>query len=287
MLRSWWRGRGSRKAIWWLGGACLWLSGCAGVSVQLAGWYIARQIDSYLDLAGEQRRALRAHVDEQLDVLRREELPRWLHLMRQTRDAVGKGTNEAELAQLLAGYDALLDRAVDQLTPSIAQVLSGLSDAQIAHFEKRMLEKHEDTYEALALPPARQREKLDEHTIEAIEDITGDLGAEQKKAILARTRALIDERPIRYEVDKRRIVDFAKFLRGHPGAPAIDAELHRLWDTRYEVLGPGRDRTSRRIEQSRVLLAIDRTLSPEQRKHAVATVNDRIRLAKRFLLPAR
>jgi Family of unknown function (DUF6279) len=292
MLRWWW----PRKGWWWprdrafraavLSGACLWLAACTATSARLAGWYVTRQINGYLDLGGEQHDVLRARVDERLDVLRREELPRWLHLLRQTRDAMGRGTSEPELAELLAHYDALLDRAVDQLTPSIAEVLSGLSDAQIAHFEARMLEKHEETYEELQLPTAEQREKLDERTVEAIESITGELRDEQQRAILARMRTLPDERPIRYRVDKQRIAGFAKFLRGHPGAPAIDAELHRLWNTRYEVLGPGHDKTARRIEQRRVLLAIDQTLSGAQRAQAVENMNDRIRLARRFSLPA-
>lgn len=248
---------------------------------------MTRQLDGYLDLGREQHQQLRTRVDEQLDVLRRAELPRWLHLLRQTRDAMGRGTSEAELAELLARYDVLLDRAADQLMPSIAEILSGLNDAQIAHFEARMLEKHEETYEELKLPAAEQREKLDERTIEAIESITGELGDAQQRAILARTRTLPDERPIRYRVDKERIAGFATFLRAHPGTAPIEAELHRLWDTRYEVLGPGRDKTARRIEQRRVLLSIDQTLSAEQRAQAVENMNDRILTARRFLLPPR
>jgi hypothetical protein len=286
MLRSLWRRRLARTGILWLGGACLWLSACTATTARLAGWYVTRQIDGYLDLGREQHQQLRARVDERLDVLRRKELPRWLHLLRQTRDAMGRGTSEAELGELLARYDTLLDQAVDQLTPSIAEVLSGLSDAQIAHFEARMLEKHEETYEDLKLPAAEQREKLDERTIEAIESITGDLGDEQRRTILAHTRTLPDERPIRYRVDRQRITGFAAFLRGHPGPPAIDAELQRLWDTRYQVLGPGRDKIARRVEQRRVLLAIDQTLLAEQREQAVENMNERIRIAKRFLLPA-
>jgi hypothetical protein len=287
MLRSWSRARRSRWGILWLGGACLWLAACTATSARLAGWYVTRQLDGYLDLNNEQHQQLRARVDEQLDVLRREELPRWLHLLRQTRDAMGRGTSEAELAELLARYDTLLDHAAELLMPKIAETLSGLDDAQIAHFEVRMLEKHEETYEDLKLPAAEQREKLDERTLEAIESITGELRDEQKLTILARTRTLPDERPIRYRVDKQRIAGFARFLRTHPGAAAIDAELHRLWDTRYEVLGPGRDKSARRIEQRRVLLAIDQTLSAEQREQAVENMNDRIRVAKRFSLPAK
>jgi hypothetical protein len=271
--------------MFWLGGLCLWLAACTATSARLAGWYVTRQLDGYLDLNHAQHQRLRTRVDEQLDVLRRVELPRWLHLLRQTRDAMGRGTSEAQLAELLARYDALLDCAVEQLVPSSAEILSELDDAQIAHFEARMLEKHEEAYEELKLPAAEQREKLDERTLEAIESITGDLRDEQKLAILARTRTLPDERPIRYRVDKLRIAGFATFLRAHPGAAAIDKELRRLWDTRYTVLGPGRDKTARRIEQRRVLLAIDQTLSAEQRAQAVENMNDRIRIAKRFLLP--
>ena len=82
-----------------------------------------------------------------------------------------------------------------------------------------------------------------------------------------------------------RIVSFAAFLRRHPGAAAIDAELRGRWETRYDALGPGRDKAARRAEQIQLLLAIDGTLSAEQREQAVESMNDRIRDAKRFLLP--
>lgn len=266
--------------------AVLSVSACTSTTARLAGWYVTRELDSYLDLDREQKGQLRKRVDEQLEWLRRDELPRWLSLLRRVRDSIGRGPTEQELAAHLQRYDALLDQAVERLSPMGAEILAGLSDAQIAHFEARMLEKHEETYESLKLPPHERREEQDERLIESVENVVGDLRDDQRRMLLDKVHALPNERPIRYRVDRERIVAFAKLLRTHPGAAAIEAELRRLWDTRYEVLGPGRDRTSRRIEQRRLLLDIDRTLSQEQREEAVEHLNGHIRSGKRFLLPA-
>jgi hypothetical protein len=286
MLRVCRRGLRARVGVTCLLWAALCLPACTSTTARLAGWYVTRELDGYLDLTGDQKGQLRTRVDRELEALRRDDLPRWLHLLRQVRDAIGRGPTEQELGALLQRYDTLLDEAVDRLAPAAAEVLAELNDAQIAHFEARMLEKHEKTYDDRKLPAAERREKADERLVESIESIVGDLRDDQQEAILAKVHALPDERPIRYRGDLERIHAFARFLRGRPGSKAIEAELQRLWHTRYDMLGPGRDKVSRRIEQRRLLLDIDRSLSKQQREQAVENINDQIRAGKRFLLPA-
>ena len=265
-------------------GAALCLSACGATTARLAGWYVTRQLDGYLDLDHDQKHQLRARVDQQLEILQQRELPRWMYLLRQVRDSVGRGGTEEELARELERYDALLDAAANRLVPTGAEILEELDDRQIAHFEARMLEKHEATYEDLTLPAHEQRERLDERLVDALEDIFGRLRDDQQRTILHKAHALPDDRPMRNRVDRERIHSFAKFLRTHPGKAAIETELRQLWDTRYQVLGPGRDKVSRRIEQRRLLLHIDQTLSREQRDHAVEHMNGHLRTAKTFLL---
>ena len=261
----------------------LWVSACSSATERLAGWYITRQIDSYLDLSSVQKRAVRARVDEQLHRLRQSELPRWLYVLRETRDTLQRGASESQLITLQQRYDRLLDDAVTLLTPDVAAVLAELSEAQIAHFERRLRERQDETYEERELAPQERRAKTDEQVCEAIESLVGDLSDEQRRAVSKLVQALPDERPERYEVERRRIAAAGQFLRTHPGAPAIEAELKRLWQTRYDGLGKGRDIGSRRAEQRAFLQAVDRLLTGEQRAHAVETMDKLIRRAKRLL----
>ena len=266
---------------WWTSFALalcvLCMSSCTSLTTRFAGWYVTREIDRYLDLTSEQQHVLRAHVDAQLSRLRRDELPKWLTLLRELRDQMDRGTSEVAIARLQRRTDALLDHTAHLLIPEVSQLLSKLDADQIAHFEREMLEEHEEKHE--------EEEALDEQLVEAIESLVDDLQVTQQETIRRAARALPDRRPQRYRVDKQRILSTAALLRTHPGPQAIQQELTRLWTTRYDVLGPDCDRDSIRTEQRRFFLLVDGTLSREQRDYAVEQLSDRIRSVKRFLLP--
>lgn len=265
--------------------AALLSSACSTTTERLAGWYVTRKIDSYLDLDGQQKKVVRERVDAHLTRLRQHELPRWLFVLRETRDTLQSGATEAKLESLQQRYDRLFDEAALQLIPDLALTLSELRDAQIDHFTRRLRENQDKAYDERDMSPEQRRKDTDEHVFEAIEGLVGDLNDEQKRAISKLVQAMPDERPIRYEVERRRIAAAGKFLRGHPGAPAIAAELERLWRTRYEELGKGRDLVTRRREQRSFLLSLDALLTPEQRAEGVENLNKLIRRAKKLVLP--
>lgn len=260
--------------------------GACSASERLAGWYVTRQIDGYLDLDSTQKKALRVRVDAQLQRLRANELPRWLFVLRETRNTLARGASDEQLKSLQQRYDGLLDDAAQQLTPDLAVVLADLNDSQISHFEQQLKEQQDESYEERHLPTEERLEETDERVFDAIESLVGELSDGQKQSISRLVRALPDERPVRYQVERKRIVTTAKLLRSHPGAAAVEAELQRLWRSRYDELGKGRDIRSRRAEQRHVLLFIDRLLTPEQRATAVANMNKLILRVREFQLPA-
>ncbi len=259
---------------------------CTSLTTRVAGWYVTREIDGYFDLTSEQKKEVQQEVDLTLEELRRDQLPRWVNLLRSARDTIGRGADEAQLAALQARYDQLMDAGVGLLAPKFAKLFAALDDRQIDHFAAHAQERLDDVYEEQKLPAEKRRAKQDERLLEGLESLVGDLRADQKRTVLALVHSFPDERPAQYRVSKARIWHSRSFLRKHPGAAAIEAEMHRLWRTRYDEFGPGRDQTSRRAEQRHFMLTVDRTLSPEQRREGVENVNERIRQLARLSLPS-
>lgn len=261
------------------------LSGCASASTKVAGWYITRQIDIYVDLTSEQRELVRPAVDKEIDRMRREDLPRWLDLMRGVRDAIQHGPTEQGALALQLKYDRLLDAAVMRLAEQFAPLFAELSPAQIDHFETKLVEHVDKMFKEQKLPPDERREEQDETLIDNIEQLTGDLSDEQVEKILHAAHTQPDDRPARYKNDRNRAYQFVKFLRTDPSREAIEAELKRLWNTRFDALGPDFDLEQRREQQRRNLLALDKLLTPEQREHAVEHLNSQLNRAKKWVLP--
>jgi hypothetical protein len=261
------------------------LGGCAGTTSKVAGWYVTRQIDDYLDLTSDQKDQVRARVDVLIDEIRHKELPQVLYLMRLVRDAIASNQVPGRISDLQQRSDRYLDHAASRLIPELAWLMTQLNDAQISHFESKLREAVDKIYADQKLPSAERRHKLDEQLIESLEKAVGTLSEGQKRTILSAAHALPDERGARYRFDLARIQSTGKFLRTHPPQAAIEAELGRLWATRYDIES-GRDKTARQGEQQSFLLTIDRTVSEQQRTFAVEKLNDQIRSMARFVLPS-
>ncbi|HEX6240765.1 MAG TPA: DUF6279 family lipoprotein [Polyangiales bacterium] len=264
---------------------CLLLSGCSSASTKVAGWYITRQIDGYVDLTSAQRDLVRPAVDREVDRMRREDLPRWIDLLRGVRDQIQHGPSDAATLALQLRYDQLLDAAVMRLAEQFAPLFAELSKEQIDHFEKKLVEHVDKMFKEQKLPPEERREEQDEALIDGIEKITGDLSDDQVSKILSNVHAQPDDRPLRYKNDRARAFAFIKFLRADPSREAIEAELKRLWHTRFDALGPDFALETRRDRQRRALLSLDTLITPAQRKHAVEHLNEQILRAKKWVLP--
>jgi hypothetical protein len=262
-------------------------SACSTVSTKVVGWYITRQIDSYVDLTSAQKELVRPAVDLEIERVRREDLPRWLDLIRGVRDQIQRGPGDAETLALQLRYDRLLDAAVMRMAEQFAPLFADLAPAQIDHFEIKLVEHVDKMFKDQKLPPDERREEQDEALIDGIEKITGDLSDSQVSKILSGVHALPDDRPLRYKNDRARAFAFIKFLRTDPTREAIEAELKRLWHTRFDALGPNFDLDTRRAQQRRMLLSLDTLMTAEQRAHAVSHLNEQILKAKKWVLPPR
>jgi hypothetical protein len=260
------------------------LATCGCSSERLAGWYVTRKLDDYLDLSGAQEERARARVDAALAELRKDTLPGWIALLREGRERMSTPATDAQLARLQDRYDALLDRAVAELIPHVAPVLAELDDTQIDHFSGRLRTLLDKTYEDQLVRGEARRAKQDELIVKGIEDVIGRLSGAQKETILSVVHALPDDREAQYRADRQTIEALRAFLRGHPDVPTVARELSRMWADRYAQLGPSRSREVRLAEQRKLMLAISGVMTDAQRKRGAASITEQIVRAKRFLL---
>ncbi len=262
------------------------LSACSLTSTRLVGWYLTRQIDGYFDLTSEQKSRIRPHVEAEIERLRREDLPHWVNLLRWVRELAAQGPSDDKVRALQRRYDELLDAGVARLAPQFSPLLAELNDAQMAHFQEKLLAFIDKELPEQKLPKDERQEALDERTLKAIEKVTGDLSDAQRAELINRIHSEPNDHPLRYANDRRRAFAFIKFLKTRPGAPAIEAELKRLWATRFDALGPGFDLVSRRALQRKQLINLHALLTAQQRAHVVEYMTEQIGSIKRWLLPA-
>jgi hypothetical protein len=259
-------------------------AGCSAAGERIVPWYITRKLDGYLDLTSAQKDFARATVDETLRLARSSELPHWISLLREMRQGIHDGLDDASIARLQRRYDERLDVAVQLLAPRLANILVQLDDRQIAHFCARMRKDLKDQYKELDKPPAERAKAIEERGLDAIEDLVGDLSDAQERTLRSLIRSVPNERLKQNQSAEQHIDRFAGFMHTHPSAPLIEAELRDMWEHRYDALGPGHDKTARRTQQRKWLLGVYQMLTAEQRTHAEEVISDRIVMLKRFVI---
>ena len=62
------------------------------------------------------------------------------------------------------------------------------------------------------------------------------------------------------------------------------ALVTELWSSRDDLVGAERDPVQRQADSARLLIAVDRSLDAEQRRRAVAAIEQRIERLERYLV---
>jgi hypothetical protein len=259
-------------------------SGCTAATERVVPWYITRKLDSYLDLTSQQEVAARASVDEILLVARTGELPHWISLLREVRQGIHDGLTDEAIGRLQRHYDARLDITVALLAPRLSSLLAPLDAKQIDHFAARMREDLEEQYKELDKPASERAAAIEKRGLKAVEDLVGDLSDAQEEAVRGLIRTIPNERTSQHRSAEQHIEHFRTFLLGRPGAARIETELRAMWEHRYDALGPGHDKATRRAQQRAWLLHAYQLLTAEQRAHAEEVITERIVTLKRFVI---
>lgn len=135
-----------------LAGVVLCLSGCSASTFfyNRADWFVAREVDGYVDLSTTQRDALRAAVRDWQTWHRESALPRWHADTRTLARALEAPLSESEVAAWTARAENHADAALDQVMVRLVPLIATLDDDQIAAF-----------WEAFDAARAERREKFE------------------------------------------------------------------------------------------------------------------------------
>lgn len=247
------------------------LAGCS--ATQLAyenGATLLRwRATSYLDVHGAQSEDLDRRIEHFLAWHRTTALPQYARLAENCARRVENGVTRADLEW---GYDALhaqLDESLRAAAQEIAPIMDNLTPEQIAYLEQRFAEDNREFAEDdLAGDEAARRRRRFDRNVERFEDWIGPLTPAQ----LAIVRHYAETAPLTAALraaDRRRRQDqLLAMLRTHQARARL-AEWAVGWDQNRTAEYAAASRVQREAYYD-MLLALDRTLSDEQRASAAA-----------------
>ena len=282
------------------------LAGCSAVEFAYnnADTWLRWQAGSYLDLKNTQAEEFNARLGSFLAWHRSQALPQYARL---AQDAGLRLERGATLQDLVWGYDAIRQQSREGLRRAgveLGDLLDRLSSAQIEHLERRFAENNRKyAREWLEGTPEERRGRRYQRLVHALEDWLGELSDAQRERVrqfndgaplngelrdrerrrrqaelLAMLRARESARrynerapfsaELRDRDRKRRQAEFVAMLRAREAARRL-ARWAQDWEAGREPAYVEAARATH-AEYVELLLDLDRTLSAEQRAHAVA-----------------
>lgn len=266
----------SRLRLFALACAALALAGC-GTVVRLAynnaDYALRVAAHEWFDLHGEQSDLARVRIEAFHAWHRRNELPAYERLFEGAADRVARGLSREDVLWAIeavrARYRVLAEQAVEDVVPVVAT----LTPANFKALERKMAEGNERLEnDVLKIDPAKRDRNRFKTIAGRFEEWLGPLTPEQEELVRGFVRGGAAMVPVMLEDRRRRQRELLRLLETYRARPELRERL-----TSYVLdVERGRGAEYARLAQAReaelvqLVLALDRTMTPKQRTHAVA-----------------
>jgi hypothetical protein len=254
--------------------AVLLLAGCSmtRLAYENADTLLKWQANKYFDFEGEAEVELERRIGAFLAWHRANALPEYAKFAEEASRRMLRGIKREDLEWGYDSFRAHVRGSLGAAATEMAQLLDGLSPAQIAHLEQRLAEENRKfAKEQLQGTVEERSQRRFKRNLKRLEDWYGSLSDEQAERVRRYART-----PLSGELHdkdrKRRQAEFVAMLRAREAKKRLAA-----WAQDWEA---GRDpafaRASRANREAyyELLLDLDRTLSAEQRRHAAQRMSD-------------
>jgi hypothetical protein len=241
---------------------------------------VLQRIDSFFDLTSAQESYLKTQIALHHKWHRATQLKLYLNDLKDLRQRFSARLSERDLDWLIARLTLHRNALFARVLPDIVNILQTLSEAQIAHLEKKLATENKELAEKLARPlPVRQEEEF-KKIIGQVEDWAGNISDSQKEQLRARYMTLPDGLAdwLRYREDQQAV--FIRLLRAKPDHQTLvkDLEARMIYQERNVPKRFKASFTRTMTLLREMILTADRLLTPEQRAHVIAKADEYLQL---------
>jgi len=232
---------------------------------------------SYFDLSSEQSDDLKPRIAHFHQWHRANELPAYAALLYSARQRAAKGVTAEDVAWGISNVRARFRRFGAKAAEDLAPVLVTLGPAQLAALEHKFAEDNEKyAKEYLPADDKKRRRGQLKRALGRFRDFAGDLTAEQEalieRFVLAHERHVV----LRFEDRQRWQRDALALLRQQREPRELGRQLAELFARPELRRSEEFLREDKRWDEDfgRLLVDLDRTLSPRQRANVVRRLED-------------
>lgn len=166
--------------------AVLFAGGCSvvGSLYERVDTLATLEADRWFALDAGQEQRFRAAMGERLEQNRREELPRYVNLIRNLAEGIERGADSEQILVDIETTRALMDETIRRSLPALADTMASLGPEQVERFEARLEERNVDyTRDYIEADPAERASARREMARKAVERWSGRLDSDQRATL--------------------------------------------------------------------------------------------------------
>jgi hypothetical protein len=254
--------------------AALLLGGCSvtRLAYENADTYLRWQANRFFDFEGEAAAELDRRIAGFLAWHRAHALPEYAKFADEAGRRMLRGIKRADLEWAYDSFRAQVRGALGTAGREIAPLLDRLSSEQIAHLESRLAEENRKfAREQLQGNVEERSERRFKRNLKRLEEWFGPLDDAQAERVRRYARTALSGE-MHDQDRKRRQREFVGMLRAREANKKL-ATWAADWEAGRE---PAYAKSSLAVREAyfELLLDLDRTLTPEQRRHAAGRMSE-------------
>lgn len=266
--------RRNRGWSWCLVVVAVTLAGCAltTTAYRYADRIILWKLDHYFDLNRDQRHDVAQRLTPLLEKHRHEALPQYETFLREIGRRVERGLTGSDIDWAYATYDRLRADLFERLVADTGVFLASVDTKQVRVFESAL---QKDTAKAARVIQVSMPERLKKRaqtTLDLVKDWLGPLTKEQQAQIRKWSLTLPDMESMWAAYQQQRRQELVTLLHQSRTPERIAQELRAMFVNHDQTAPLSYQNTVRhmRAEAKTEALTLDRSMTPEQRRHALS-----------------
>jgi hypothetical protein len=265
--------------------ASLVFAGCAATSLLYnhADWLIARQIDGYFGLNRTQKTFVSSRLSGILAHHRREALPHYETVLRQAHERVEDGLTAADLDWAFGQYDQLRADLFARFVTDGSEFVQQVNDPQVLRLKQSLQTKLARQEDLLRDDVTKRLAKRTERMLGLAREWMGPLSAQQEQEITKLTMQFPDTLPAWYAHQVYRHEQLIALFESRKSDQTKQRLEHWLTNQDYDT-DPRFAETTKQFRRhiTELVLALDRSATPVQRRYFLSKLADLTSLVRRL-----
>jgi Spy/CpxP family protein refolding chaperone len=254
------------------------LTGCLKLAFPYLDRILLYKINDYFDLNDSQEEWIKPRLRKHIQWLKSTGFEILISYLREAETRASKGLSHEDIQWAWDSY--LIGRSIflRRLIPDGSDLLASLTPTQVNHFSEALQESNEELNELASMEREDREEEIYDKWRDRLEEWLDDLNDSQEALLKSELKKMPSNLELYLKYRKGRQKKMILLLKNDAAKAKIRKTLEKWWLHREETLPDYFKEADKKRREAifNLILKLDQTLTPEQRKYVQEQIREKI-----------